>query len=111
MPTKSDVAAPGARAVARHVRISATKARRMVNLVRGMPAQDALTVLKFAPQAADAEVEVDETTTEAAQAPAKKATARKAPAKEAAAAEEPEASAPAKKAAKKAATKAEEETE
>jgi large subunit ribosomal protein L22 len=52
MPTKSDVAAPGARAVARHVRISATKARRMVNLVRGLPAQDALTVLKFAPQAA-----------------------------------------------------------
>src|SRR5262245_8791560 len=43
---------PGARAVARHVRISPTKARRVVDLVRGMPAQDALTVLKFAPQAA-----------------------------------------------------------
>lgn len=56
MPTKSDVAAPGARAVARHVRISATKARRMVNLVRGLPAQDALTVLKFAPQAASEQV-------------------------------------------------------
>jgi len=53
MPTKSDVAAlPGARAVARHVPISAMKARRVVNLVRGMPAKDALTVLKFAPQAA-----------------------------------------------------------
>ena len=52
MPTKSDVALPGARAVARHVRISATKARRVVNLVRGMPAREALTVLQFATQAA-----------------------------------------------------------
>jgi large subunit ribosomal protein L22 len=43
---------PGARAVARHVRISASKARRVVDLVRGMPAKEALTVLKFAPQAA-----------------------------------------------------------
>jgi large subunit ribosomal protein L22 len=43
---------PGARAVARHVRISPTKARRVVDLVRGLPAQEALTVLKFAPQAA-----------------------------------------------------------
>jgi large subunit ribosomal protein L22 len=43
---------PGARAVARHVRISPSKARRVVDLVRGMPAQEALTVLKFAPQAA-----------------------------------------------------------
>jgi large subunit ribosomal protein L22 len=53
MPTKtSDVAMPGARAVARHVRISPTKARRVVNLVRGLPAKDALTVLQFATQAA-----------------------------------------------------------
>jgi large subunit ribosomal protein L22 len=53
MPTKtSDVALPGARAVAKHVGISATKARRVVNLVRGLPAKDALTVLQFAPQAA-----------------------------------------------------------
>jgi large subunit ribosomal protein L22 len=53
MPTKSDVAAlPGARAIARHVPISATKARRVVNLVRGMPAKEALTVLQFAPQSA-----------------------------------------------------------
>jgi len=56
MPTKSDVALPGARAVARHVRISATKARRVVNLVRGLPAQQALTVLQFAPQAASVPV-------------------------------------------------------
>src|SRR6266480_4694746 len=52
MPTNSDVAPPGARAIARHVRISATKARRVVNLVRGLPAREALTVLQFAPQAA-----------------------------------------------------------
>ena len=52
MPTKSDVALPGARAVAKHVRISPTKARRVVNLVRGLPAKHALTVLQFAPQAA-----------------------------------------------------------
>ena len=53
MATKSDaVALPGARAVARHVRISPTKARRVVDLVRGLPAKEALTVLKFAPQAA-----------------------------------------------------------
>src|SRR5690349_12077666 len=53
MATKSDaVALPGARAVARHVRISPMKARRVVDLVRGLPAREALTVLKFAPQAA-----------------------------------------------------------
>jgi large subunit ribosomal protein L22 len=53
MPTKeAQIAAPGARAVARHVRLSATKARRVVNLVRGLPAKEALTVLQFAPQAA-----------------------------------------------------------
>jgi large subunit ribosomal protein L22 len=46
------VTLPGARAVARYVRISPMKARRVVNLVRGLPAQEALTVLKFAPQAA-----------------------------------------------------------
>ena len=52
MPTKSQAALPGARAIARHVRISPTKARRVVNLVRGLPAKEALTVLQFAPQAA-----------------------------------------------------------
>jgi large subunit ribosomal protein L22 len=57
MPTKSDAAAlPGARAIARHVRISPMKARRVVNLVRGLPARDALTVLKFATQAASEQV-------------------------------------------------------
>src|SRR5438477_1574020 len=53
MPTKSDaVTLPGARAIARHVRVSPMKARRVVNLVRGLPAREALTVLQFAPQAA-----------------------------------------------------------
>src|SRR5207244_2593632 len=49
----SDTAAlPGARAIARHVRVSPMKARRVINLVRGLPAKEALTVLQFAPQAA-----------------------------------------------------------
>ncbi len=57
MPTKSDASAlPGARAVARHVRVSPMKARRVVDLVRGLPATEALTVLKFAPQAASEQV-------------------------------------------------------
>jgi large subunit ribosomal protein L22 len=53
MPTKGDATAPpGARAVARYVRTSPMKARRVIDLVRGLPAKEALTVLKFAPQAA-----------------------------------------------------------
>ena len=53
MPVKNDAPAlPGSRAVAKHVRISPNKARRVVNLVRGLPAKEALTVLQFAPQAA-----------------------------------------------------------
>jgi large subunit ribosomal protein L22 len=57
MATNSDTATlPGARAIARHVRISPMKARRVVDLVRGLPAKDALTVLKFAPQAASEQV-------------------------------------------------------
>lgn len=57
MPTQGDAPAlPGARAIARYVRTSASKARRVVNLVRGLPARDALTVLQFAPQAASEQV-------------------------------------------------------
>ncbi len=57
MPVKGDAPAlPGARAVARHVRISPNKARRVINLVRGLPAKEALTVLQFAPQAASEQV-------------------------------------------------------
>jgi large subunit ribosomal protein L22 len=52
MPTKSAAALPGARAIARYVRVSPMKARRVINLVRGLPAKEALTVLQFAPQAA-----------------------------------------------------------
>jgi len=43
---------PGAFASARFVRISPMKARRVVDMVRGLPAGDALTLLEFAPQAA-----------------------------------------------------------
>ncbi|GAA4908058.1 LSU ribosomal protein L22P [Stackebrandtia albiflava] len=52
MASNQATAAPGARAVARYVRVSPMKARRVVNLVRGLPANEALTVLQFAPQAA-----------------------------------------------------------
>ena len=45
-----DIDAPTAVARARYVRVSPTKARRVIDLVRGMPAQEALDVLKFAPQ-------------------------------------------------------------
>ena len=43
---------PGAFASARYVRISPMKARRVVDMVRGLPVGDALTLLEFAPQAA-----------------------------------------------------------
>ena len=43
---------PGSFAIARHVRMSPTKVRRVVDLVRGMSVKDALVALKFAPQAA-----------------------------------------------------------
>ena len=39
-------------AKASHVRVSPMKARRVVELIRDLPAQEALSVLKFAPQAA-----------------------------------------------------------
>jgi large subunit ribosomal protein L22 len=43
---------PGSYAIARHVRMSPMKVRRVIDLVRGMGVTDALTALKFAPQAA-----------------------------------------------------------
>jgi large subunit ribosomal protein L22 len=43
---------PGAFASARYVRITPRKARRVVDLVRGLPVEDALNILQFAPQAA-----------------------------------------------------------
>ena len=36
----------------RHIRVTPQKARRVVNLIRGKNAQEALAILKFAPQAA-----------------------------------------------------------
>ncbi|MFE3542423.1 50S ribosomal protein L22 [Nocardia sp. NPDC059177] len=43
---------PTARATAKHVRVTPMKARRVVDLVRGQRVEDALAILKFAPQAA-----------------------------------------------------------
>jgi large subunit ribosomal protein L22 len=43
---------PGAFASARYVRITPMKARRVVNMVRGLPVDEALSILQFAPQAA-----------------------------------------------------------
>ena len=43
---------PGSYAIARRVRISPTKVRRVVDLVRGMDVGDALSTLRFTPQAA-----------------------------------------------------------
>ncbi len=43
---------PGAFATARFVRISPMKARRVVNLVRGLPVDEARATLQFSPQAA-----------------------------------------------------------
>lgn len=36
----------------KHIRVTPTKARRVVNLIRGKQAQEALAILKFAPQGA-----------------------------------------------------------
>jgi large subunit ribosomal protein L22 len=41
-----------ARATAKHVRVTPMKARRVVDMVRGKRVEDALNILKFAPQAA-----------------------------------------------------------
>ena len=45
-----------ARAKARYVRVTPRKARRVVDMIRGMPAEEAQAVLSFAPQAASAPV-------------------------------------------------------
>jgi large subunit ribosomal protein L22 len=41
-----------ARASARYVRVTPQKARRVVDLIRGLPAADAQAILRFAPQSA-----------------------------------------------------------
>jgi large subunit ribosomal protein L22 len=43
---------PGSYAIARQVRMSPTKIRRVVDEIRGMDVEDALNTCKFAPQAA-----------------------------------------------------------
>ena len=43
---------PGSFAIAKHVRMSPTKVRRVVDIVRGLDVPEALAVLKFASQAA-----------------------------------------------------------
>jgi large subunit ribosomal protein L22 len=47
---------PSVRAQARYARVGPRKARRVVDVVRGMKATDALDVLKFTPQAASEDV-------------------------------------------------------
>ncbi|NYG54907.1 50S ribosomal protein L22 [Nocardioides perillae] len=43
---------PGAFATAKHTRITPMKARRVVDMVRGLPVDEALALLQFAPQSA-----------------------------------------------------------
>ena len=47
---------PGAFAVARFVRVTPQKARRVINLVRGLGVDEAVSILEFAPQAAASNV-------------------------------------------------------
>ena len=49
-------AATTARAQARYARIAPRKARRIIDLVRGMKASEALDILRFAPQAASEDI-------------------------------------------------------
>jgi large subunit ribosomal protein L22 len=52
-PADSSAAAPArARAVARYVRMSPTKVRRVVALIKDRPVGEALDILRYAPQAA-----------------------------------------------------------
>jgi large subunit ribosomal protein L22 len=57
MPTESKEEVMEAKASARHVRVSPQKARRVVDLIRGKAATDAITTLRFAPQAASEPVQ------------------------------------------------------
>ncbi|PPJ34426.1 50S ribosomal protein L22 [Nocardia nova] len=50
--SESEPRNPTARATAKHVRVTPMKARRVVDLVRGKRVEDALNILRFAPQAA-----------------------------------------------------------
>jgi large subunit ribosomal protein L22 len=48
----TDTTTQESRAVARHVRVTPQKARRVVDLIRGKNAVDAVSLLRFAPQGA-----------------------------------------------------------
>ncbi len=48
-PNTQDTEVRTAFARASHVRVTPMKARRVIDLIRDMPAQEALSVLKFAP--------------------------------------------------------------
>ncbi|MFC4604716.1 50S ribosomal protein L22 [Rhodococcus kronopolitis] len=50
--SNTETANPTAKAIARHVRVTPMKARRVVDMVRGRSVEDALNILRFAPQAA-----------------------------------------------------------
>jgi large subunit ribosomal protein L22 len=52
MSTTTTTEFPSAVAIARFVRVSPTKARRVIDLVRGKSVADALDILRWAPQAA-----------------------------------------------------------
>jgi large subunit ribosomal protein L22 len=51
-PSTTALEYPSATAVARHVGISASKARRVIDLVRGKSVEEALDILRWAPQQA-----------------------------------------------------------
>ena len=50
------VASNSARAQARFVRVTPQKARRVIDLIRGLPASEAQALLRFAPQSASAPI-------------------------------------------------------
>lgn len=50
------VASNSARAQARFVRVTPQKARRVIDLIRGLPASDAQALLRFAPQGASEQI-------------------------------------------------------
>ncbi|MBA3249742.1 MAG: 50S ribosomal protein L22 [Geodermatophilaceae bacterium] len=56
MTTPTGAATLTARARATHVRITPMKARRVIDLIRDLPTDEALAVLRFAPQAASEQV-------------------------------------------------------
>ncbi|NMN96319.1 50S ribosomal protein L22 [Antrihabitans stalactiti] len=50
--SETETATLTARATAKHVRVTPMKARRVIDLIRGRSVEDALAILKFAPQSA-----------------------------------------------------------